>query len=108
MARRTMVDQWRDAAALAIGICKIRRRRNAGASGRCRNRSDAGTGGTADRFAGAAPPGDRAGQLIGLSMVLIFLRSLVYQVLFYALLIFWLLVAIPTFLMPRWAILGIA
>jgi 1-acyl-sn-glycerol-3-phosphate acyltransferase len=41
-------------------------------------------------------------------MVLIFLRSLVYQVLFYALLIFWLLVAIPTFLMPRWAILSIA
>jgi 1-acyl-sn-glycerol-3-phosphate acyltransferase len=41
-------------------------------------------------------------------MVLIFLRSLVYQVLFYALLIFWLIVAIPTFLMPRWAILGIA
>jgi 1-acyl-sn-glycerol-3-phosphate acyltransferase len=41
-------------------------------------------------------------------MALIFLRSLVYQVLFYALLIFWLLVAIPTFLMPRRAILGIA
>src|SRR6201747_1456011 len=41
-------------------------------------------------------------------MVLIFLRSLVYQVLFNALLIFWLLVGIPTFLMPRWAILSIA
>src|ERR1700716_4207372 len=41
-------------------------------------------------------------------MVLIFLRSLVYNVLFYALLVFWLIVAIPTFLMPRWAILSIA
>ena len=41
-------------------------------------------------------------------MVLIFLRSLVFNVLFYALLIFWLLIAIPTFLMPRQAILAIA
>ena len=41
-------------------------------------------------------------------MVLIFLRSLVYNVLFYMLLVFWLIVAIPTFLMPRWAILTIA
>jgi 1-acyl-sn-glycerol-3-phosphate acyltransferase len=41
-------------------------------------------------------------------MVLIFLRSLVFNVLFYALLVFWLLVAIPTFLMPRRAILAIA
>jgi len=41
-------------------------------------------------------------------MVLIFLRSLIYNVLFYALLVFWLIVAIPTFLMPRWAILRIA
>ena len=38
----------------------------------------------------------------------IFLRSLVFNVLFYALLVFWLLVAIPTFLMPRRAILAIA
>jgi 1-acyl-sn-glycerol-3-phosphate acyltransferase len=41
-------------------------------------------------------------------MVWIFLRSLVYNVLFYMLLVFWLIVAIPTFLMPRWAILSIA
>src|SRR4051794_39815427 len=41
-------------------------------------------------------------------MVLIFLRSLVFNVLFYALLVFWLLLAIPTFLMPRKAILKIA
>jgi 1-acyl-sn-glycerol-3-phosphate acyltransferase len=41
-------------------------------------------------------------------MVLIFLRSLVFNVLFYALLIFWLLFAIPTFLMPRQGILTIA
>ncbi len=41
-------------------------------------------------------------------MVLIFLRSLVFNVLFYALLIFWLLLAIPTFLMPRRAILTVA
>ena len=34
-------------------------------------------------------------------MVSIFLRSLVYNVLFYALLVFWILVALPTFLMPR-------
>jgi len=36
-------------------------------------------------------------------MVSIFLRSLVYNVLFYLVLAFWLIVAIPTFVMPRWA-----
>jgi 1-acyl-sn-glycerol-3-phosphate acyltransferase len=41
-------------------------------------------------------------------MASIFLRSLVYNVLFYLLLAFWVLVAIPTFLMPRTAILTIA
>jgi 1-acyl-sn-glycerol-3-phosphate acyltransferase len=41
-------------------------------------------------------------------MVSIFLRSLLYNVLFYLLLIFWLIVAIPTYLMPRWAIMKIA
>jgi 1-acyl-sn-glycerol-3-phosphate acyltransferase len=41
-------------------------------------------------------------------MVLIFLRSLVYNVLFYLLLVFWMLVGIPTFAMPRWAIMNIA
>ena len=41
-------------------------------------------------------------------MVVIFLRSLLYNVLFYALLVFWLLLGIPTFLMPRWATLNIA
>jgi hypothetical protein len=41
-------------------------------------------------------------------MRIIFLRSLIFNVLFYALLVFWLLVALPTFLMPRHAILAIA
>jgi 1-acyl-sn-glycerol-3-phosphate acyltransferase len=41
-------------------------------------------------------------------MVSIFLRSLIYNVLFYLLLAFWVIVGIPTFLMPRWAILTIA
>src|SRR5258708_4235914 len=41
-------------------------------------------------------------------MVSIFLRSLVYNVLFYLLLVFWVIVGIPTFLMPRWAILNVA
>ena len=41
-------------------------------------------------------------------MVSIFLRSLVYNVLFYLLLVFWMLVGIPTFAMPRWAIMNIA
>jgi 1-acyl-sn-glycerol-3-phosphate acyltransferase len=41
-------------------------------------------------------------------MVSIFLRSLVYNVLFYALLIFWILVAIPTFLMPPRAFMTVA
>jgi 1-acyl-sn-glycerol-3-phosphate acyltransferase len=40
-------------------------------------------------------------------MVSIFLRSLVYNVLFYMLLVFWLIVGIPTYLMPRWAIMNI-
>jgi 1-acyl-sn-glycerol-3-phosphate acyltransferase len=41
-------------------------------------------------------------------MVSIFLRSLVYNVLFYALLIFWLIVAIPTFVLPPRAFMAIA
>jgi 1-acyl-sn-glycerol-3-phosphate acyltransferase len=41
-------------------------------------------------------------------MVSIFLRSLIYNVLFYAMLVFWILAGIPTFLMPRWGILNIA
>jgi 1-acyl-sn-glycerol-3-phosphate acyltransferase len=41
-------------------------------------------------------------------MVSIFLRSLIYNVLFYALLVFWILVAIPTFLMPPRAFMAVA
>jgi len=41
-------------------------------------------------------------------MVAIFLRSLLYNVLFYMLLIFWMIVGIPTFVMPRRGILNIA
>jgi 1-acyl-sn-glycerol-3-phosphate acyltransferase len=41
-------------------------------------------------------------------MVSIFLRSLVFNLLFYLLLAFWVIVAIPTYLMPRWAIMNIA
>ncbi len=41
-------------------------------------------------------------------MVAIFLRSLVFNVLFYIGLVFWILVGIPTFLMPRWGIVTIA
>src|SRR4051794_30860900 len=41
-------------------------------------------------------------------MISIFLRSLVYNVLFYLLLVFWMIVGIPTYAMPRWAIMNIA
>jgi 1-acyl-sn-glycerol-3-phosphate acyltransferase len=41
-------------------------------------------------------------------MLSIFLRSLVYNVLFYLVLAFWVIVGIPTYLMPRWAIMAIA
>ena len=41
-------------------------------------------------------------------MVSIFLRSLVYNVAFYLVLAFWVIVGIPTYLMPRWAIMNIA
>src|ERR1700724_1964322 len=41
-------------------------------------------------------------------MVSIFLRSLVYNVLFYLVLAFWVIVGIPTYLMPRRAIMAIA
>ena len=41
-------------------------------------------------------------------MVLIFLRSLVFNVLFYLLLVFWIIVAIPTYLMPRRALMNVA
>ncbi len=38
----------------------------------------------------------------------IFLRSLVFNILFYILLAFWVIVGLPTYLMPRWGILRIA
>src|SRR5437868_5216921 len=41
-------------------------------------------------------------------MTSIFLRSLIYNVLFYLVLVFWMLVGIPTYAMPRWAIMNIA
>jgi len=41
-------------------------------------------------------------------MVSIFLRSLIYNVLFYLLLVCWLIAAVPTFLMPRTGIMKIA
>jgi 1-acyl-sn-glycerol-3-phosphate acyltransferase len=41
-------------------------------------------------------------------MARIFLRSLVYNVLFYVLLIFWMVVALPTFLMPPRALMAVA
>src|SRR3982075_3184265 len=41
-------------------------------------------------------------------MVSIFLRSLVYNVLFYLLLAFWVIVGLPTLMMPRWAAVTIA
>jgi 1-acyl-sn-glycerol-3-phosphate acyltransferase len=41
-------------------------------------------------------------------MVVIFLRSLVYNLLFYLLLVFWILVALPTFVMPRAALMTVA
>src|ERR1700730_4909766 len=108
MARRALVDQWRHLAAAAIGICQIRRRRGAGASGGRRSRADAGACGAAERFRRAAQTGNGSSQLIGFSMVSIFLRSLVYNVLFYLVLAFWVILGIPTYLMPRWAIMNIA
>ena len=41
-------------------------------------------------------------------MTSIFVRSLIYNVLFYVLLVFWILVAIPTFVMPPRAFMAIA
>ena len=41
-------------------------------------------------------------------MAFIFLRSLIYNVLFYLLLVCWLIAAVPTFLMPRTGIMKIA
>jgi 1-acyl-sn-glycerol-3-phosphate acyltransferase len=38
----------------------------------------------------------------------IFLRSLIFNILFYILLAFWVIVGLPTYLMPRWGILWIA
>src|SRR5215467_7045138 len=41
-------------------------------------------------------------------MAVIFLRSLVFNILFYVVFLFWSLVALPTFLMPRSAMLKVA
>src|ERR1700748_1755012 len=108
MARRTVVAEWRSFPAGAVGVRQIRGRRGAVASGRCRSRPDARGRRTADRIACAAPASYGSSQLIGFSMVSIFLRSLLFNVLFYLLLAFWVIVGIPTYLMPRWAIMTIA
>jgi 1-acyl-sn-glycerol-3-phosphate acyltransferase len=44
----------------------------------------------------------------GFSMALIFLRSLVFNILFYIVFLLWSLVALPTFLMPRRAMMQVA
>lgn len=41
-------------------------------------------------------------------MASIFVRSLIYNVLFYALLVFWILVAVPTFVLPPRAFMAVA
>jgi 1-acyl-sn-glycerol-3-phosphate acyltransferase len=41
-------------------------------------------------------------------MISIVLRSFIFNILFYLLLAFWVVVGIPTYLMPRWGILSIA
>jgi 1-acyl-sn-glycerol-3-phosphate acyltransferase len=41
-------------------------------------------------------------------MALIFLRSLIFNILFYAAFVFWALIALPTFLMPRAGVLRVA
>lgn len=41
-------------------------------------------------------------------MVSIFLRSLLYNIVFYLNLAFWVLLGIPTYVMPRWGIMNIA
>ncbi len=47
-------------------------------------------------------------QYTGFSMALIFLRSLVFNILFYIVFVGWSVVALPTFLMPRAAMLQVA
>jgi 1-acyl-sn-glycerol-3-phosphate acyltransferase len=41
-------------------------------------------------------------------MVSLFLRSLAYNIAFYLNLVIWIVIAIPTFVMPRWGIIAIA
>lgn len=41
-------------------------------------------------------------------MVSVFLRSLLYNIVFYLNLVFWVLLGIPTYVMPRWGIVWIA
>ncbi|MBN9600564.1 MAG: 1-acyl-sn-glycerol-3-phosphate acyltransferase [Afipia sp.] len=41
-------------------------------------------------------------------MVALFLRSLLYNILFYLNLVFWVLLGLPTYVMPRWGIIWIA
>lgn len=41
-------------------------------------------------------------------MVSLFVRSLIYNILFYLNLVFWVIVGLPTYVMPRWGIIWIA
>ena len=41
-------------------------------------------------------------------MVSVFLRSLLYNIVFYLNLAFWVIVGLPTYIMPRWGIVWIA
>ncbi len=104
---RALVDRMEAFSEKCRGICQIRCRRDAGAAGRCRRRANARGVGSAGHSPGPAGPQPRwptDRDFDGRD----FLRSLLYNVLFYALLVFWILVGIPTFLMPRWATLNIA
>ena len=41
-------------------------------------------------------------------MVSIFLRSLIFNVLFYLMMVVWIVAALPTFVMPRWVLVRMA
>src|SRR3569833_2543233 len=103
MARRAVVDQRPGASAVVLRIRQIRRRRAAGPP--CRHGPRPCPGDRACERLVFPAPRDRASQLNRFSKVSIFLRSLLFNLLFYPTFVFWLLVALPTLVMPRKALM---
>src|SRR5204863_988343 len=101
MARRALVEQRCRGPAVALGICEVPRGLR---SGSCRPVRETKRRGAC---AGGSAVGKRHDQLEA-GTVSIYLRSLLFNIGFYLSLVVHILIAIPTFVLPRRALFKVA